>query len=307
MRAKFIFKLLIFPFLFAFTVSAQTATRTITVVTEPRAVVWIDNIKYGATDESGKLTLKNIPAGIRKLRVRANGFKETTQNLLAAQKGEVKIALTKTADDAEIAFQEAERLSSIDREKAIEAYRKTITLRPKYAEANLELARLLIAAGDTEGALKAVQAARKARPAYAEASAVEGRIYVAEENEEKAVAAFKRAVAEGKGFQPEAHTGLGLMYRDKASGFAAEGDFENEKQNYILAAESLKKAAAQLGSSPDAITIYQLLGDSYERAKMYPEAIKIYEQFLRLFPDSSEAEAVRSFIVQIKKRQNGEQ
>lgn len=304
MRTKFLFGLIL-PFLFAFTVSAQ-ATRTITVVTEPHAVVWIDDVKYGAADETGKLTLKNVAAGTRRMRVRASGFKETTQNLLAAQKGEVKIALTKTTDEAELAFQEAEKLSTIDREKAIEAYRKAITLRPKYPEANLELARLLIAAGDTEAALRAIQAARKARPIYAEASAVEGRIYVAEDTEEKAIAAFKRAITEGKGFQPEAHAGLGLMYREKASGFAAEGDFDSEKQNYILAAESLKKAALQLGSTPDAITIYQLLGDSYERAKMYTEAIKVYEQFLRVFPDSNETEAVRSFIVQIKKRQNDE-
>lgn len=305
MRAKFLFKLLM-PFLFV-SIAAAQATRTITVVTEPRAVVWIDDVKYGAADETGKLTLKNVAAGTRRMRIRASGFKETTQSLLAAQKGEVKINLIKTTDEAELAFQEAEKLSTIDREKAIEAYRKAITLRPKYAEANLELARLLTAAGDTEAALKAIQAARKVRPIYAEASAVEGRIYVADDNEEKALAAFKRAIAEGKGFQPEAHAGLGLMYREKASGFAAEGDFDSEKQNYILAAESLKKAAAQLGITPDAITLYQLLGDSYERAKMYPEAIKVYEQFLRLFPDSDETEAVRSFIVQINKRLSDEQ
>ena len=41
--------------------------------------------------------------------------------------------------------------------------------------------------------------------------------------------------------------------------------------------------------------------------KSYKEAIALYEEFLRLFPDSSEAKTVESFIVQIKKQMNGEQ
>ncbi|HXG84985.1 MAG TPA: tetratricopeptide repeat protein [Pyrinomonadaceae bacterium] len=308
MRAKFIFSLIL-PLLFIFAVFAQprkaaptqAATRTITIVTEPKAEVWLDDVKYGATNESGNLTLRNIPGGVRKLRVRGNGFKEVAQNLLPAQKGEVKIALTRTTDEAELAFQEAE--TSTDRKKAVELYRKAIDLRPKYAEANLGLARVLLAQGDTEAALEAVQAAKKARPVYSEATAVEGRIYTEQDEPEKAVAAFKRALTEGKGFQPEAHAGLGLFYKEKAEGFGSSGDFENEKQNYIIAAAALKKAAAQLGTAPDAVTIYQLLGDSYEKAKMFPEAIKVYEDFLRLFPDSDEASIMESFIVQIKKRQ----
>ena len=290
--------------LFAQTISAQKAapTRIITVVTEPKAAVWLDDILLGKTGESGNLTIKSVTAGAHKIRVRADGFKETTQNLLAAQTGDVKIALVKTTDEAELAFQEAERLSEIDRDKAITAYRRAISLRPKYAEANLALARILSAKSDYDGAHKAIAEARKARLNYAEASAVEGRIYVLEENEEKAIAAFKRAVTEGKGVQPEAHTGLGLLYKEKAEGFGAEGDFESEAANYQLAIASFKKAVAQLSGAPDAITIYQFIGLAYEKMKKYKEAIAAYEEFLRVFPDANEATAVRSFIVQLKKQ-----
>jgi tetratricopeptide (TPR) repeat protein len=150
--------------------------------------------------------------------------------------------------------------------------------------------------------LKAIKQARKLRPLYAEASAVEGRILKSNGDDEAAIAAFKRSITEGKGFQPEAHTGLGLFYREKAEGFGASGDFDNEKQYYILAAAEMKKAIAQLSGAPDAITIYQLLGDSYERVKMYKEAIAVYEEFLRIFPDVNEVTAVQSFITQIKKQ-----
>lgn len=276
--------------------------RTITIVSEPNAIVWINDIRYGATDADGRLTIKNAPNGARRLRVRADGFKEITQNLTAAQKGEIKVALTKTTDEAELTFQQAEAFALTDREKAIETYKKAVSLRPKYIDAQLALARALSANGDNEGALKAVKEARKWRPGFAEASAIEGRIYSSTGEEEEAIAAFKRAITEGKGFQPEAHTGLATLYRDRALVFSAEGDFESEKENYILAANELKKAVAQLGSAPDAIVIYQLLGDSYERVKMYKEAIAVYEEFLRLFPDVNEATAVQSFITQIKKQ-----
>ncbi|MDQ3129697.1 MAG: tetratricopeptide repeat protein, partial [Acidobacteriota bacterium] len=277
--------------LFASMVSAQKpattqATRTITVITEPNAIVWLDDLRRGTTDESGKLIIKPVTAGAHKLRVRADGFKEALQNLTAAQKGDVKIALVKTTDQAELTFQEAERLSTTDREKAIAAYRKAISLRPKYAEANLALARVLSASGDNEGALKAIAAARKARLNYAEASAVEGRIYVSEGDEKKAIATFKRAITEGKGIQPEAQTGLGLLYKEKAEASGSTGDFESEEANYMLAAGYFRKAVSQLAGAPDAITIYQFLGLAYEKMKKFDEAIAVYEEFLRVFPDS---------------------
>src|SRR5207237_6125447 len=97
-----------FALCLALTAAAFAQTRTITVSTnEPNAVVWLNDIRYGTTDSDGHLTIKNVSAGTKKLRVRAAGFKETTQNLTAVQKGEVKIALTKTDDEAELAFQQA--------------------------------------------------------------------------------------------------------------------------------------------------------------------------------------------------------
>lgn len=288
--------------IFNFAVAAVAQTRTVTITTEPKASVWLDEVLRGVTDEDGKLTIAPITAGAHKIRVRADGFKEVTQNLTAAQKGDLAIALVKTNDQAELTFQEAERLSSSDREKAIAAYRKAVSLRPKYPEASLALARVLSANNDLDGALKAVAAARRARPGYAEASAVEGRIYVTEGDEEKAIAAFKRSIAEGKGVQPEANTGLGLLYKEKAEAAGAEGDYENETANYTLAVQYFKKAIAQLSGAPDAVTLYQFLGMSYEKMKKYSEAIAVYEEFLKLFPDNNESEAVRSFIVQLKKQ-----
>lgn len=284
-------------------VSAQT--RTITIVSEPAASVWLDDILRGKTDETGKLAIKNAPAGIHRLRIRANGFKETTQTLTAAQRGDIKITLAPTGDEAELAFQQAE--AQTDRQKAIALYRQAVGLRPKYAEAYVGLARALSATGEVEEALKAVADARKARLNYAEASAVEGRIYNADGNEVKAIAAYKRAIREGKNFQPEAHTGLALLYRDKAEDAGSSGDLQTEKANLTLAAGELSLAVKQLSGAPDAEILYQILGGIYEKMQDYKKAIAVYQEFLRIFPESNEASAVESFIVQLRKQMNGEQ
>lgn len=278
-------------------VQAQTV-RTITVITEPNASVWIDDVLRGKTDESGRLVVKPVSAGIRRLRVRADGFKEILQTLTAAQKGDVKIALVKTTDEAELAFQKAEAES--DKQKAVELYEKAARLRPKYAEAFLALARALESQGDYDGALAAIKNARRARPVYPEASAVEGRIYKDAGEEEKAVASFNRAIKEGRGFQPEAHTGLAMLYKDKAYGARSGGSLDEEKQLYAQAITHFQKAVEQLSATEP--IVYFLLGEIYEKQKKFPEAIKLYEKFLKDFPDSNERTAVESFIVQVKKQ-----
>ena len=280
---------------------AATAYRSVSLSTQPSSGVWVDGVKYGTTDKTGKLTIKTVTAGGHTLRVRADGLKEKTQPLAPTQKGEIKIDLVKTTDEAELSFQAAERLLSDDREQAVEAYEKAIKLRPNYPDAYVALARVLTELGDLDLAGAAIASARKFRPGFAEASAVMGRIYKESGEEEKAITSFKRAITEGKGFQPEAYSGLGLLYKEKAEGFGGSGDFENEGINYVESAKYLKSAVKQLAGAPDTMVIMQLLGLVYEREKKYADAIAVYEEFLTIFPNSVEATAVRSFVVQLKK------
>lgn len=278
--------------------------RIITIKTEPGAIVWLNGVRYGTTDAQGRLEIKSAPAGRQTLRVRADGFKETSKAILPTQSGDIDLPLTKTTDPAELAFQEAEKLSAVDRNKSAEAYRNAIKLKPGYVETHVGLARVLSEAGDHDGALKAINQAVRLRPRDAEAAAVEGRIQRLIDQEAKAIAAFKRAIANGGGFQPEAYTGLAMLYQDRAEAAASGGDFALEKQNYAEAEKNFAMAVKQLGTGLDAPTVYQLLGLVYEKQHKYKEAIALYENFLRLFPSNVEAEAVRSFIVQLKKQMN---
>ncbi|MEO8041140.1 MAG: tetratricopeptide repeat protein [Acidobacteriota bacterium] len=297
-------------FLFAtavITVPAQprkpaTAFRSITIVTEPNSTVWIDGVRYGVTDEKGRLATSGVTGRAHSIRVRSNGFSEIVKGLPAASRGDVEIKLTKTTDEAELAFQAAESLTTVDRQKAIAEYQRAITLRPKFPEAYVGMARMYSETGDLEKADKAIRAAKRLKPGYAEASAVEGRLLKDADEEDRAIVVFKRAIAEGKGFQPEAYTGLGLLYKDRAENAGASGEYDKENANYNESAKNLSIAVKQLGGAPDAIIVYQLVGLIYERQKKFNEAIALYENFLAIFPNAAESDAVRSFIVQIKKQ-----
>ena len=275
--------------------------RWVTVLSQPDSTVWMDGVRFGKTDKEGKLTIKTVSGGTHTLRLRCDGYKDRSHPLTALQKGDITIGLVKTTDEADFAFQEAERLTASDREKATAAYRKAIKLRSNYPEAYLSLARVLSDSGDLEAAQAAVTSAKKLRPGYTEASAVEGRIQKESGEEEKAITAFKRAIVEGKGFQPEAYTGLGILYKEKAELSGGSGDLDGEAANYSDSAKHLKLALKQLSGAPDSIVIYQLLGLIYEKQKRNADAIALYQEFLQIFPDTVEATAVRSFIVQLQK------
>ena len=283
---------------FSLTAHSQSVPRTITVQTNADATVWIDGIKRGVSDENGRLVIRPVAAGIRKLRVRAYGFKEVSKIIPASQAGILRVNLVKTISRSELAFQDAERTLAEDKEAAIELYRKAIRIRPGFAQAYVALARALTGV-DNKAAHAAIAKARRYRPLYAEASTVEGRIFRSEGDLDKAIDAFDRAVREGKGFQPEAHTGLGLIFMNEAEGAGAEGDLEDEKYYYEEAAKSLGKAVDQFSATET--IVYRLLGEVYEKMGEKEKAIAVYERFLRDFPESNERSVVESFIVQIRR------
>jgi len=267
------------------------APRSITLKTEPKAVVWLDEVRRGVADESGRFEIAPVSPGRHTLRVRAAGFAERTRPLLPAERDAILLPLTRTTDEAELAFQQAEaaheRAANDDaRREATELYRRALRLRPRFAPAHVGLARVLLDLNDYEGALEEVEEARRDRPGWAEASAVEGRILRASAQNAEAVAAYLRAIREARGFQPEAHTGLGIIYEE-------EGKYEE-------AAAAYRKAVAQLSDTEP--VLYELLGRVYERLEKYKEAVAAYEKYLALAPNGKLAPAVQSVIEQLRKQ-----
>lgn len=285
----------IYSFLLALALVAHAQPAALTITTEPNAIVWIDDVRRGTTDASGKLTLKKLAPGRHTVRVRANGFKETTASLLPGRRT-LAVKLVPTTDEAELLFQKAEtaREQARDdaaREKAAELYREVLKVRAAYPAAHVGLARLLLDLNKFKEARAEIDAARRTRPVYPEASAVEGRIYREEAFDEEAIRSFRRAIREGRGFQPEAHVGLARVLEDK-------GDF-------AAAVVELRKALDQLSDSEP--VIYQMLGAAYEKLNKPKEAIAAYEKYLELAPNGSYAAALRSILNQLKREADGEE
>jgi tetratricopeptide (TPR) repeat protein len=271
--------------------TASSATRSLTIRTEANAIIWLDEIRHGTTDAEGQLRIEKVAAGRHTLRVRAPGFREKSVALLPTERGTINVRLAPTTDEAELLFQQAEaaREKARDdeaRRAAVELYRQAIAKRPRYASAHVGLARLLLELNDMDGALDEIERARSARPVYAEASAVEGRILRADADNEGAMLAFRRAIREARGFQPEAHTGLALLLEENGRNDEAVAEF--------------RKALAQLSDTEP--VVYQLLGALYEKMEKYKEAVEAYEKYLQLAPEGSLAPAVRSIIDQLRRQ-----
>ena len=287
-------KLVVAALLFFFA-PAIRAQAPVTITTEPNAIIWIDEIRRGTTDASGKLSLTKVSAGRHTVRVRASGFKETAVPLLPGRRT-LAVKLVTTTDQAELLFQQAEtaREKARDdaaRQKAVDLYREAIKLRPAFPAARVGVARILLDLNEFKEAHAEIEAARRARPSYAEASAVEGRIYREEAFDREAIASFRRAIREGGGLQPEAYVGLAKVYEDK-------GQFEQAVAEY-------RKALAQLSDSEP--VIYQMLGAAYEKIEKPKEAVAAYEKYLELAPNGSYAAAIRSILEQLKREAAGEQ
>ena len=279
-------------FFFAPVIRAQAP---VTITTEPNAIIWIDEIRRGTTDASGKLSLTKVSAGRHTVRVRASGFKETAVPLLPGRRT-LAVKLITTTDQAELLFQQAEtaREKARDdaaRQKAADLYREVIKLRPAFPAARVGLARILLDLNEFKEAHAEIDAARRTRPSYPEASAVEGRIYRDEAFDREAIGSFRRAIREAGGVQPEAYVGLAKVYEDK-------GQFEQ-------AVAEFRKAIAQLSDSEP--VIYQMLGAAYEKIEKPKEAVAAYEKYLELAPNGSYAAAIRSILEQLKREAAGEQ
>ena len=219
--------------------------------------------------------------------MRASGFAERTLTLLPSQRGALSVVLTKTTDEAELLFQQAEEARDKgNSQQAAELYRQALKLRPRFAAAHLGLARALEASEDFDAALEEVGAARRDHPAYAEAYAVEGRLLRSLADSEAALNAYSRAIREGHGFQPEAYTGIGIVYEDKG--------------RYEEAVAAFRKAIAQLSDTEP--ILYELLGRDLEKLERWKEAVAAYEKYLALAPTGAHASAINSIIDQLRRQ-----
>jgi tetratricopeptide (TPR) repeat protein len=103
---------------------------------------------------------------------------------------------------------------------------------------------------------------------------------------DSALASYRRALREAGGFQPEALTGMGIVYEDKG--------------RYEEAADAFRKAITQLSDTEP--ILYELLARNLEKLERWKEAVAAYEKYLELAPNGAHASAINSIIDQLRKQ-----
>lgn len=290
-RALIAFALLLFSPNF---LPAQTPTAaSLLVKATPGTIVWVDHLRYGSVPESGELTIKNLPVGVRLLRARLLGKRELTQTvrLKPASQNRTQLLFQLPASAAEHRFQEAENLREKGQHKdAIALYQDALKLnKNSQPRARIGLARSLMATGEYEAAINEARRAIReaaAQPALAaEATTVMANTYRAQGLYDDAFENYQQALTLVRNISPEAHTGLALTWQ--------------EENNSAESIKHLRLALAQANDTEP--IIYYLLGNLLDRADQIKEAMTMYEKFLLLDPNSKFAVTTRSMLKQLQR------
>src|SRR6266536_4460799 len=88
--------------------TTASGARSITIVSEPAATIWIDEIKRGVTDDHGALSSLKLSNGAHTLRARAMGFKEMSIAIPATQRGRLALRFPRPTEHARLLFPRAE-------------------------------------------------------------------------------------------------------------------------------------------------------------------------------------------------------
>ncbi|MDX2029340.1 MAG: tetratricopeptide repeat protein [Blastocatellia bacterium] len=276
--------------LFCASLAAQnSAGGSLTVQAAAGAVIWVDQLRYGAVPATGELTIGNLRPGTHLVRARLKGRREAAQSasLAAGERKTLALTLTAPADKAELSFQEAEELRGRGKHaEAIEAYRTAVRLRPAgYPQARLGLARSLqVVDGYDEALANVRKALREKGASLAEAYTVLGNLRRAQGFTDDAMKNYELALTHSKEL-PEPFTGIALIHQDRNRP-------EETIRFYRLA------VAAANDTEP---VLFFLLGNTLEREYRYKEAVEVYEKYLVLDPQGANAASVRSVVKQLKR------
>lgn len=252
------------------------------------SIVIVDDVRIGRTGESGAGTFSGLPPGRRTVVVRQPGFVDDRRTVVLAAGGTstVRPKRTKLVDEAELARQSGEFQAADGKHQLATAeFRRAISLRKNgFREAEIGLARSLLAMKDFDASSTVAEAVAAAGPKSLEAQTVLANVLRERGLYDEAADAYRRAIALAPTRAPEAHAGLAIL-------LAERGDLAGAAAEYKSAIDQ------NLDAEP---LLYQLYGSVLERLERRAEAVAAYERFLELAPKSSLASAVRSVVEQLK-------
>lgn len=254
----------------------------------PRAIVVVDGISHGRVDQSGALEIDTIGPGRYTVLVRQLGFEDYSQpvTLVAGRTVTVRPKRAPIEDTNEFAFHRGEDFYADGKnEEAVEAFQQAIGGRGgTYPEAQIGLARALLALKRTDPATAAVAAVVADNPKSVEGHTVLANVLRERGLYDEAASEYRKAIELAPDRSPEAHTGLAMLLEE-------QGEHERAIAEFRTAIAQNQDAEPLL---------YQLLGSALEHTERRDEAVTAYERYLVLAPKSSLAPAVRSIVERLK-------
>lgn len=256
------------------------------------SIVVVDDVRLGRTDATGARTFANVPAGRRSVVVRQPGYSDFRRVVVfrAGATAAVVPKRVKLTDEAERIRQAADFLAADGKHVLAAAeYRRAMAIRPDgFRDAEIGLARSLLALKDYDGSTAAAEQLASTEPKHLESQTVLANVLRERGLYDEAIAVYRRAIALAPDRSPEAHAGLAILL--------------NERGDLAGAATEMARAIAQnLDAEP---ILYQVYGGILERLERRTDAVAAYERFLALAPKSALAPAVQSVVDQLKQTED---
>ncbi|MEK6324114.1 MAG: tetratricopeptide repeat protein [Acidobacteriota bacterium] len=265
------------------------ATGALKVVTGvPGSVIFINNVRHGATGDKGELDLPHVKAGSYPARVRTVGYADWTGPVVVARgvSRTLKVTQQQTSDEATLHHQRGDALREKGKNKdAVAEYKQALVLRPSLAEARIAMARSLITLQDFQGAENEIQTAIKiGGRTLVEAQTVVANLRRSQGLVDESIVEYRKALRLARGNSFEAHIGLAIALNE-------QGSVDEAVREY------------RIGIIQDMETepiLYYQLAEILEKANRNKEAIEAYRNYLRLDPEGEYASAVESIIERLK-------
>ena len=269
------------------------------------------------TDRSGKFYFRVSP-GNYDVTVHAPGYIEGAQSVtltdfnaseymairLKPDRSSTKTALRPSVveanvpPDAQKAFDKAEAAMATGKKEAIpEAirhYQRSITIYPKFLQAQLKLGTAYMDLGEWDKAEQELKKTLVIDPNAANAMFALGEIYLRQRKDEEAEKILLQGLkVEDRSYQ--GHLTLGRVYWDMGS------KLKEEAQWRPLLDKSYEQAKRALELNPNFAAAHLLKGNLLLRVRRAPDALREFEEYLRLEPAGPLADQTRVAVEKIKK------